>query len=327
MKKVYISKNYRYPYTASSKAKLDAERIAEFNGYKNIGLKARSIHNGILGRIYTLLSNIKAFFCMPRRGIAFIQYPVNFVEYQVKLAKRRKNRVVILIHDLNVLRKLELDSVSPLKIADTLIAHTPAMKKWLVDENINKEVSILKIFDYLGNEIQKKPIEHKFNIAFAGNLGKSKFLEKLKGDCNLTFKLFGIGADNLRLNKGVDFCGCFPPNELAQNLNSHFGLVWDGDSIKECTGVNGEYLKYISPHKLSMYLSAGIPVIVWSKSAMAPFVSSNNLGLVIDSLEDLPILLGSLKQEQYDSFVRSANEVAMKLAKGEYLASILNKIS
>ncbi|NRO11242.1 Beta-1,6-galactofuranosyltransferase WbbI [Lactobacillus helveticus] len=48
----------------------------------------------------------------------------------------------------------------------------------------------------------------------------------------------------------------------------------------------GNYLRYNDPHKLSLYLASGIPVIIWKKAAEAKFVEENKVGITVDSLED-----------------------------------------
>ena len=37
--------------------------------------------------------------------------------------------------------------------------------------------------------------------------------------------------------------GVFKPEELPRVLDGSYGLVWDGDSLDECSGNIGEYLK------------------------------------------------------------------------------------
>ena len=56
--------------------------------------------------------------------------------------------------------------------------------------------------------------------------------------------------------------GSFLPDELPSALEGSFGLVWDGDSSKTCSGVFGEYLRYNNSHKASLYLASGFPIIV-----------------------------------------------------------------
>lgn len=326
MKKFYISKNYKDKFTASSKAKLDVERILASNGYVNIGLPAKNIQNRLLGKFYNLLSFITGALRMPKNGVFFMQYPVSLDKRQINWAKAKGNKVVIIIHDLNCLRQTSAVNIDVLRDADILIVHTPAMKKWIEDNNINGNVKVLQIFDYLDSEESKIGDESGYSIAFAGNLGKSRFLKELKGSSAVTYKLFGIGGENLKLKENVKYCGCFPPYDLANHLDSHFGLVWDGDSLDECSGVTGSYLKYISPHKLSMYLSAGIPVIVWKQSAMAEFVENNKVGISVESLNEIPSYLASLSEKEYKDMKNNAELQREKLGRGGYLSDILKKI-
>ena len=322
----YISKNYIDKFTASSKAKLDVEKILKKNSFKNIGLPALSIENKLIGRIYTVLSNILAYFRMPKDKAVFIQYPVNFCEFQVKRAKQRNNKVIIQIHDINILRNTDFNSLQPLREADTIIAHTESMKRWLIENDINSNVEVLGIFDYLDNSKVDIPDSDKYIIAFAGNLGKSKFLNYITGNDFVSFRLFGIGGEKIKLNNGVEYCGCYSPEELAKHVEAHFGLVWDGNTLDTCNGINGEYLKFISPHKLSMYISAGLPVIVWEKSAMADFVRKHNVGVIISSLNELYAALESLSKEQYERMKVATKELAEKVEDGVFLSNILKKL-
>ncbi|MBT8943652.1 galactofuranosyltransferase, partial [Lactobacillus delbrueckii subsp. bulgaricus] len=85
-------------------------------------------------------------------------------------------------------------------------------------------------------------------------------------------------------------------------LNSGFGLIWYGSSIETCDGAFGNYLRYNDPHKLSLYLASALPVIIWSQAAEASFIIDNNLGLTIDSLNDLPKVLNKVTKEEYEHF-------------------------
>lgn len=53
--------------------------------------------------------------------------------------------------------------------------------------------------------------------------------------------------------------------ELPGALVQSFGLVWDGNSMDTCTGNYGSYLRINDPHKVSLYLSSGLPIIVGQK--------------------------------------------------------------
>lgn len=328
MNKFLISKNYLDRYTASSKAKLDCEKIAGKAGFHNIGLKPTFYQYRLIGRLKTALSNLVAYCRMPKDGVAFLQYPVFGYKWQVQLAKRKNNKVITIVHDLNMLRGLSSDfsDKTLLEQSDVLIVHTPQMKEWCRKNMLCKKVVVLGIFDYL---YDKRPGEENTNthpsgvtVAFAGNLKKSPFLDKLKAEYT-TFELFGIGVEQRKLNGCCVYRGCFHPEALPAHLNSRFGLVWDGESVEACTGTNGEYLKYIAPHKISMYLSCGIPVIVWRQSAMSDFVTNNQVGIAVDSLTELELKLSRLSEEDYKSLKQNVLKVRKKMLDGYFLTQAI----
>lgn len=324
MEKFFISKNYRDRYTASSKAKLDCEKIVESLGFHNIGLKPTFYQNEYLGRLRTVLSNVIAIGRMPKQGIAFLQYPIFGYKKQMLFAKKRGNKVITIVHDLNVLRGTasEFSDRSYLEQSDVLIVHTSQMKEWCKNNLTCRQIIVLQVFDYLNDrEIEQKGKtfeKQHLTVAFAGNLGKSPFLDKLQAT-HIRFELFGIGVEKRHLNECCVYQGCFPPEDLSIHINSQFGLVWDGDSIDTCAGIGGEYLKYIAPHKISMYLSCGIPVIVWKQSAMADFVMKYQVGIAVDSLDLLEEELSKYSELDYQNLMENVLEVRNKLLDGFFL--------
>lgn len=330
MKKIYISKNYRDRYTASSKAKLDCECIVAQCGFVNIGLESSFYANEYLGRLRTVLSNLIAYMRMPKQGIAFLQYPVFGYKWQMMIAKKKMNKVITIIHDLNILRgAADFVDKEALEQSDVLIAHTPEMKKWCLNNLKCKDIVVLGIFDYLSDKGANADIipfdSSNVTVAFAGNLGKSVFLDKLHLS-HVQFNLFGIGINTRNLDKCCVYRGCYPPDELGSHLKSMFGLVWDGDSIDECLGVNGKYLRYIAPHKTSMYLSCGIPVIVWKKSALTSFVEEKNIGIAIDSLKHLEEILTQLTKEDYQNMISNVMKIKEQLLGGYFLKTAIAHI-
>lgn len=70
---------------------------------------------------------------------------------------------------------------------------------------------------------------------------------------------------------GVKYKGAYPPSELGKQLTQN--LAWYGmEIVEECNGIYGEYMQYNNPHKFSLYLSLGIPVIIWKSSVNSKFV-------------------------------------------------------
>lgn len=133
--------------------------------------------------------------------------------------------------------------------------------------NAPDKIFCVGVFDYLADDEIKgynlPPFDkQKIKVAFAGNHTKSKFLNYCRFD-KITLNLFDIKGSELKIAPGMKYVGCFEPDSLYRYLDSHFGLCWDGDSTDGCKGIIGEYISYISPHKVLMYLSAGLPIVIW----------------------------------------------------------------
>lgn len=335
MKKVFISKNYSDRYTASAKAKYDVEMILEDLHFYNIGLPRLACPNLFLGRIWTVCSNFIAHLRMPKKQLCFLQYPVYGYRKALLNAKKRENTVVTLVHDLNSCRNYgDIPSeIRQLLDSDYIIVHTNMMKDFFLSiyPYIEDKLIVLNIFDYLyqNNIVPPKALEWNapFRVAFAGNLGKSQFLYDLKYDSNIVWNLFGIGWNTKQnSNTSLFYHGCYPPEELYQHLVSHFGLVWDGCGNSSDSDIHKKYLKLIAPHKLSLYLSAGIPVIVWTKSAIADFVIQNRIGITVPSINHIATHLLKLSAEEYQAMWMNVQIVGAHLRQGYYTKSACQRV-
>lgn len=325
MNKVYISRNYRHPFTASSKAKTDGEEIAAGLGFRNIGLPRRSFGFWPLAKAWDAMSHALGKLRMPSGGTVFLQYPSDGIESLVETARKKGNRTIVLLHDINSIRFNEpANELDFLHDADHVIVHSERMARLVGERYPDTDVQVLGMFDYL--HAAKSTYRHDgiYRIIFAGNLGKSSFLSRLK-DTGLYVNLYGVGVGKHTLTDSIIYKGCFPPDELGSHLEGDFGLVWDGDSLESCEGVLGNYLKIIAPHKMSMYLSSGIPVIVWDGSAMRDIVVENNIGIAVTSLAMLPDMFGSLSLDKYAAMKENAVRFAARLGCGAFLTDALRR--
>ena len=108
-------------------------------------------------------------------------------------------------------------------------------------------------------------------------------------------------------------------DDFIAQVEADFGLVWDGDSQEECTGDWGEYLRINDPHKTSFYLRAGIPVIVWSQAAMAPFILEQQVGIAVDGLQQIGQRLAALSVADYRQMRQNAQSMSRRLNDGYYI--------
>lgn len=314
----------------AGKARYDANSILEKYGYTPLYIGGLS-DNYIIRQIELLFSVISLIWKLSSNDTLFIQIPVvlNIKTILYRLLAWKKVKIEILIHDLDSLREAStsknLENLM-LKRANLIIAHTKAMKEELISRGIEKnKIKILYLFDYLTETNNKNKSTFDNKIIFAGNLSKSIFIKDLVLCNNCQFLLYGLPSENITDSINVTYKGKFSPEDIRQ-IEGSWGLVWDGESIDTCSGLLGEYLKINSSHKLSLYIAAEKPVIVWSKSSLADYIKENNLGIAVDSLLDIDSKIKTLTKEQQNNIIDSLSKYSQQLKKGTMLGSILNAI-
>ena len=137
--------------------------------------------------------------------------------------------------------------------------------------------------------------------------------------------MFGANYNEKREIYQYELFWRFLPDELIKNLKGKYGLVWDGDSIETCSGGKGEYLRINNPHKLSLYLAVGLPVIIWDEAAEAEFVLRENVGFTIKSLYELSEKMALISDDDYEIMKKNAEVVGARLRNGKYMTNAIKK--
>ena len=325
--KYYLKEFYVKEKHAGSKARLDAEKIMLEEGYQPF------FQNNDSNPI-TLTEN----------DVLILQFPLLWHSLKTliltKLLRKRKFKAYLLIHDIESLRNRSIKSFQDVKYAilhflqnktvlervDGIIAHNDKMKAVLVQLGIPEEKIIsLEIFDYLIPHFEEKKTYEKRTVLLAGNfdIKKAKYARQLPD--NPEFSIFGINFEEENLPQNVHYKGAFSPEELPYYLEGGFGLVWDGDSPYTCSGMFGEYLKMNNPHKASLYLASGFPIIVWRQSALTDFVTKNNCGILVDSLFEIAETLKSIQKKDYQELIENSKKIGEKIRQGYFLKTALEK--
>ncbi len=247
-----------------------------------------------------------------------------------------RNRVCLLVHDIDALRKQNIDSnegqqairqeVNILNKAYAIMLHNPCMEQKLRDNGLTvRNLTNVGIFDYLIDKDKVHAVNSRSfakSIVYAGNLSKSEFIKRLGElqNYNLMFELYGPFFDKkLEKLSYVNYHGNLDANEIVFKLNGSFGLIWDGPEITTCSGAYGNYLRYNNPFKASLYIAAQLPLIVWSKSAVADFVKEHGIGITIDSLEDIDKRIASMSESEYGKMYRNIINLSFKVRSGGFL--------
>lgn len=340
MVKYYISeKSKSIEFTAANKARDDIDTIFKELNYRDLDTYM-NIVNSENSNIQLIKEIISKAMKIKRNSYVYIQYPYYKNNRKIytflNIIKKIKNiKIVALIHDIDSMRFQGMvdkknKEIQRLNSFDCIISHNKSMTNWLIKNGVNNPIYNIEIFDYLldNEEIGNKNIR-KTDIVFAGNLDKNKsgFIYNLINQNSMfNMNLYGPNFNTKILNNNIKYMGQFLPEELISNLEGKFGLIWDGDSVMECSGISGEYTKYNNPHKLSMYLAAGLPIICWNKMAICDFVKNNDIGICIDNLNDISKVISQIDSKQYNSMVNNVSKIRNRLVNGEYTRIVLDNI-
>lgn len=317
---------------AGYKAPKDAINIAiNISGYEYIPFSCKN-DNFLIGAIRPFLElyvfrQIKQI----KNSIVFINHPFTLfvmLHYGYSyLAKR--NYVILLSHDLDFIRmhKKKSKILQQFSRAECLIVHNEKYANVLQKEGIRVPMVSLQIFDYIlkYNEFPVRYYARK--ISFVGNLDKSEFISEW-ARAEKTYQIELIGHCNTKTLEQISqyncYKGVFPSDDVPYQITGAFGLVWDGSSVETCDGLYGEYLKINNPHKASLYLACGIPVIIWSQAALADFVMKNEVGFLIDNLNDIESILDSMTEVKYQEMINNIKPIQSKIQGGGFLKEALS---
>lgn len=325
---------------AGTKAPEDIKKVATTLGFEQVTVIRKGEAKDFLSRINRQITFFKSwqkiYKKIEKNSLLLLQVPFHDHEMSralvIKRLKANKNiKVIYMVHDVEELRKINDNKFYQkefnlmLEFADQIIVHNNIMLDFFIKRGVSSSKLVnLEIFDYLNDDKVELP-KYSKEIFIAGNLDIRKV--KYLGDLDKIDTAFTLYGSNFSLTnyKNINYKGSVKPEELPVLLDRGFGLIWDGDSVRTCSGVFGQYLKYNNPHKLSLYLAAGLPVIIWDQAAEAKFVEEKNVGIIISSLYDLPHVLESISEEKYLELAANVKSEAEKLRNGFYSKTALKK--
>ena len=252
-------------------------------------------------------------------------------------------RIIAFIHDMEILRHcrnatftlrkrwcMKKEEVDTLKLFNGIVVHNTHMKK-LLHQRFGipeQKMEVLDIFDYLASDDYSPTtkITDYHSCIIAGNLSKRKASYVYHLPDSPAFELYGICFEGIKQDN-IHYHGSFFPDELPCRLEGGFGLVWDGDSIETCSGPWGEYLQYNNPHKTSLYLASGIPVITWNKAAIADFIMEQGCGFTVRNLNEISQVINRITPEEYLEMRKNAEKLSKKIRDGYFTKKALTALN
>lgn len=329
---------------AGTKATKDFSEIAKKMGYEILPLSMITAQKGNIAKLQRQLGFFidwnKIYSSVKEKSVILLQQPFHYPQLireniLWKLKEKKNVKYISIVHDVEALRKFRYNDYykhefeTMLKIADIIIVHNQKMEQYFMEQGIpENRLVVLKIFDYL--QKKENPLCPKFEkrITVAGNLDVEKcgYIAELTKLTNIEVNLYGPNFDErMKDCSHIHYKGSYPADKIPEKLTAGFGLVWDGNSLNGCTGESGQYLRYNNPHKLSLYLASGLPVVIWSESAEADFVRKNKIGICVASLYDLQTYFEQLKEEEYTEMTHNVHEMAILIRNGVYGTQALKR--
>lgn len=328
-----LEENFLTTFNAISKARNDVSLFVTKAGWKTLRVDDKTKTKWFSSKLNTLRLFLSV--CvLNKKDVLFTQVSNRTLKRLLILKRIFRFKLVFLIHDLYSLRYSEKESrkkhrreieddICMLSQCDYVIAHNTKMIERLMQNGCHSKLISLDIFDYsfVGTILNRS---HKdgdvWKVAYAGSTKKSIFLKYLdQNSHDYDFHLYG--GPKMLFNT-FNYHGSVDPDLLPQIIEGHFGLIWEGN---ENITKEDNYTCLNNPHKLSMYIVAGMPVIAWKESAAAEFIIRNKCGFVINKLDDIDQKLSEIKSDDYNQMVCQCLKLRSTLIHGEHIMSALNQ--
>lgn len=329
-KRYFISQYSFEDYRHGGIGYSDAEKIMEEAGYAPIELPAQTRFSvaAKLARFFYILRIARR---IPAGTVVVFIFPVyaRMTQWLLKLL-RKKARLVCFVGDIDGIKDgdahLLQNEIDELKKYDLFIAHNVAMKTWLQQQTGKQQIAVIEFFDFLAMPFTGNR-EQSSTIVFAGNLAKSPFITELHKLPALHFNLYGPGiTEEVLAQNNTTYFGIEKPYDLPALLQGGYGLLWDSYSIDEPAGPLGAYMPYISHHKLSLYILAGLPLIVPAIAASASLVTGYGIGITIHSLHEIEERIRNISAAQYHQMRLNMQPLAERISRGEGIKEALRQL-
>lgn len=260
----------------------------------------------------------------------------------ISVLRKRGIRLVLLIHDLESVRlgltgdvsfaqsqRFRLEESALFSYAQAIVVHNEAMADFVSKQMgyPRERLVPLGLFDYLTSceAPSERPADDSGSVVVAGNLRRDKAGYVYDVPDDVDFLYYGVGYEEDPSRPRVRYEGSYPADELPAMLHGGYGLVWDGPEGRTCSGIYGTYLTINNPHKASLYLAAGLPIITWSQAAIARVVRDEGVGLCVDSLYELRDVLDATSGEAHARMAQNACRVGARLREGAYTTEAVSR--
>lgn len=340
MVRLFLNKQDFETNTASARTIENVRKISEEFGFVKV-----TTHGNVARQILRIL---KYTF---RSGAVLLVYPkfispthfdyINLRLFVQRLLKYRK-KFIYYVTDLPVEQQIALEvpvgererSIEKriLSLADCIIVFDQEMQDLLV-RNYGLDDKLFvhsELLDYVVDTTpQSRPKTHSkgIGIVYAGGLEQYALEESIKSlpsddGIPVEYHLFGPGGEwTENIRRDILYHGSRNFTEIVDAIKEyHFGLILAALSERM-----GQYLSLGPTNRFSLYMAAGIPVVVpRSFGYAAKIVEKYNVGLVFNDIKEIPSLV-SQGMERYEEYLENVQLLQRRTTTGYHLRTALSK--
>ncbi|GFH43006.1 beta-1,6-galactofuranosyltransferase [Lactococcus hodotermopsidis] len=312
----------RVPRADYRKAQEDFAHFAKAAKFRRLAIfrfnDAQESDEELQRRIWGIIAGLK------HGDLLIHQYPTwNSKRYEDMFQREASYKGVTMgayIQQLPALSNERFEADFPLEILfryDFLIAHTEKMREKLQELGYEKLIFVSSFADY----VQDYPIRPKKflrQVVYFGDIGmKPKFLSW----SNTTMlKVLGPNHSELSKSDSVKFGANPNLSVVSTYLEGGFGFL-ERDSRK-----TDDYAAMSFHDKLSLFLSAGMPVIVYDDFAYAEFIVENKLGFAISQISEIDEKIAQIDEENYAEFLKNVSYFGELMRTGFFTGKLLQQL-
>ena len=309
--KVHITNLYGQSSSSTAlKAQNRTARVArETLHFRELGIYCYDISVDTPQMLGSRLDGIIA--AVSNGDVVIFQFPTwNDPEFDEALISRldlyRGLKKIVFVHDMRSLmfesnRYVMGREIALMNRSDLVILPSERMFTFLRGEGLTVEkVVYQRMWDFpvaIDRSVRPR-FERVINFAGDPDQEKFKFVKNWSYDA-VQMRTTAKSADWAE-GKNIHVLGWVQNDTILVNAlrcSGGFGLLWSEDTY--CS----EYMKMNANYKLSMYLAAGLPVIVSSSIAERDTIVRKNLGIAVDSLDEAVERVAAISQAEYDKMV------------------------
>ena len=237
-----------------------------------------------------------------------------------------KSKLIVFVHDMPPYmweseRYLIPNYVDIYNHADVLIVPTKAFLEKIREVGVTvPKVIIQHFWDYPTPIDESLVPTFQKVVNFAGKADKFTFVKEWKYE---QVKLAVTSQpEEWAEGKHISCLGWYREDALlvdALRKSGGFGLHWAEDPYWF------EYMKINASYKLSLYLAAGLPVIVPDSHPERERIVSGHLGIAVSSLDEAIEYIDGMQEEEYNAMREAAAEFGKLLRDGWMTKRILSE--